>query len=356
MKTLFIILITVMLAIPAFSYNSAENSFQSDKQGYQSNKGSFKSNEQSYSSSSHPIRGYVNGVAYREYSDLHGLRDGFVPLILPAGTQMKFSAMLQDFIGDNPPRFLPSNNSNGLGQWDAPEAEMYLALDDYFEGKADTDPGVIDARIGIRWIPMGNNRVKFKVYWEVETTIINPQTRKLYMDYGTSDYRLTFTDNNGGTFTCEHDRGKSIDKKILVGNVEATIESFAVSGNFVIALPDEPLRDWGDVTGADYVTVFTDSFKAANSKPLPISEKYFETDTLTVLDGSGQRTITTMEQYAQERLKVVNSQSRFIFGSHCRLDPLCLTEQDDASYLNYPVIDPQFETYSIKTKIERDDF
>jgi hypothetical protein len=278
-------------------------------------------------------------------------------LILQEGTQIKFSAGIQDFIGDNPPQFTPSQNNdrNSFGSLLVPATEMTVTMDDYQDGSANTDPGVKDAEIKISWTPLGNDRVKMKLWWKVQTNIINPRTKRFYDDYGKCDIILFFTDENGGTFRCEHDRPKSVDEKLFQGSEEASWDGYVYGGNFVIAMPNENLRDWGNFTGGEYLDTFLDITTPTNNKPYPISKKYFDDgDTITAIDNNGNIvTITSFEQYNIVRLRVVKGEMRIITGSACRLDPVCLTHQDDPSALNFPVIDPQSDFYNIKIKIER---
>ena len=341
-----------------FPFNSNKTTYQNDKGTYQSDKDAYNSSKKTYNSSRSGIKGSIAGYEYSEPSDLDGIRIGFVPLVLPEGTQFRFSTQIQDFLGDNPINFFTAGNNNVVTS--VITAEMYLKMDDHTTGIATTDPGTKTIVYKFIWLPQTSpNMVKFKLYWKVESDIVNPKTKRLYEDFGSTDMTLLFTDFSGGTYWATQKLGKSIKKRYYFGINKIKVEGYSFRGNFVTAQPNEVLRSFGELRGQDYLEAAEDLSVPAKTKPFPINEKFFKTETITAFSNGQPLIIKSFNQYVQERLRVVAGLSSVTDSSACRFDSVCwlgsgfsLQSLDDVTSLNFPVIDPISDSLTLDFKRE----
>jgi len=404
--TTFLILLSTSLI--ALAFKSEGSAFSSDKSlrnptGFVSDKEGYNSSEGIFDGDNDPILATVAGIPFRKFEDLEGIRIGFMPLVLTPGATMIFSAFIEDFLGDNPPIITASLGTNGSlsTRWVSTPSEMTLKMIDHTEGMATTDPGVKEIKCVISWFPRSisgftSNQIKMKIFWTVESDTVNPKNGKFFDDFGVSDFILQFTSLTGGTFICEeHDRGRSIPKNFVIFGTKGKIEGYRFRGNFTLGFPGERLPYWGLTpkygynageevfqTAGAYLDSFGDRKVPAKTKPSPINEAFFNKESITGVSLENGKTfqITTLEQYEAARFDVVYGNTYLTRSTACRLiefyagnsaelkafragngiTPLspginaesCQFD-DHVDDLNYPVINPIDESYTLVFKLRR---
>jgi hypothetical protein len=316
-KFICFVFLVVTVGFSGVSLNAFDSTYSSNRQSFSNSKQPYSNDESKFKNTyGKGFKGTLNGIPYRDLSDLKGQKVGVVPLVIDGGSKMILNNVLKNFIGSEPRVSFTLKSATNI-EFMQHFAEATLKFSDFYKGIAETNPGVKPIEFKYSWIPKNNNRAELKVFYMVTTDTIHPQTGKLIDHFGTYTIKVTMTGTNGGTYYGITNHSSAVQRKYFSAGNIIKIMKWATTGNLLLSQPLDSNIDFSnlnslpDRSGVDYYETEKDVKSSNGRSPTPIDEDFFANFSLywKFNGSSGDNKISSIGEYYSVRNLISNGQA-----------------------------------------------